>query len=251
MSNLKLQDKVAVITGGNSGIGRAVAESFAAQGAKVAIFGRNQETLNETAAALGDGHLAVQGDVTDLSDLDRLYTEVKQTFGRVDVLVANAGVAPAAPLEQVDEAFFDKVYNINVKGLFFTVQKALPLFSEGASVVLVGSVVSDKGMPGLSVYASTKGAVRTLAKGLSAELVPRGVRVNVLSPGPIETPIYDRMGLPAEALDEMSQQIVSQVPMGRFGSADEMAKAALFLASSDSSYVVGADLFADGGFATL
>lgn len=247
----KLKDKVAVITGGNSGIGRAMAEKFASEGAKVVIFGRTQETLDETVQALGEGHHAVQGDVSDLEDIDRLFAEVKERHGRVDVLVANAGIAPAAPLDQVDEAFFDKLYDINVKGLFFTVLKAVPLLGEGSSVVLTGSSVSYRGMGGMSVYGSTKAAVRYFARAFSAELVGRGIRVNVLSPGPIDTPLFDRMGLPEEDKEAMAEQIENQVPMGRFGSAEEMANAALFLASSDSSYVIGADLLADGGFATF
>ncbi len=248
---MKLADKIAVITGGNSGIGRATAEEFQRQGAKVVIFGRNRETLDETVDALGDGAVGVQGDVANLDDLDRLFAEVKERHGRIDVLVANAGIAPAAPLEHADEEHFDKVFDVNVKGLFFTVQKALPLLTEGASVVFTGSSVSYKAMANMSVYAATKAAVRSLARTFSAELLPRGIRVNVLSPGPIETPIFGRMGLPQEALDEMAQGITEQVPIGRFGSAEEMAKAALFLASSDSSYVIGADLLADGGYATM
>lgn len=247
----KLENKVAVITGGNSGIGRAIAEKFAAEGASVVIFGRNQETLDQAAAALGKGHLAVKGDVADLADIDRLYEEVKERYGRIDVLVANAGIAPMAPVDQVDEAFFDKLYAVNVKGLFFTVQKALPLLGEGASVVLTGSAVNYRGMPGMSVYGSTKAAVRYFARAFSAELVGKGIRTNVLSPGPIETPIFDRLGLPEEAQKEMASQIEASVPLGRFGTAEEMANAALFLASDDSSYVIGADLLADGGFATF
>ncbi len=248
---MKLEDKVAVITGGNSGIGRATAEEFQRQGAKVVIFGRNQETLDAAVQALGDDAHGVQGDVSRLEDLDRLFGEVKERYGRIDVLVANAGIAPPAPIEQVDEASFDQLIAVNVKGLFFTVQKALPLLTEGASIVFTGSSVTYRGMANMSVYSATKAAVRSLARTFSVELLPRGIRVNVLSPGPIETPIFGRMGLPEEALDEMAQGIAQQVPMGRFGSADEMAKAALFLASSDSSYVVGADLLADGGYATL
>ena len=248
---MKLENKVAVITGGNSGIGRAIAEEFQRQGASVVIFGRDQNSLDDTLAALGEGHHAVQGDVSQLADIDRLYAEVKERYGRVDVLVANAGIAPPAPIDQVTEEAFDRLFDINVKGLFFTVQKALPLFSEGASVVLNASAVTYRGMPGLSVYGATKAAVRYFSRALSAELAGRGIRVNTLSPGPIETPIFGRMGLPQEELDKMASGILDSVPLGRFGSADEMAKAALFLASSDSSYVLGVDLLADGGFATL
>lgn len=248
---MKLENKIAVVTGGNSGIGRAIAEEFAREGAKVVVFGRNQETLDETVRALGDGHAAVRGDIAKLEDIDRLLGEVKERFGRIDVLVANAGIAPVAPVDQVDEASFDQLFGVNVKGLFFTVQKAVPLLAEGASVILNASSVTYRGLAGMSVYGATKAAVRYFARSLAAELLPRGIRVNALSPGPIETPIFGRMGLPAEQLEEMAAGIQSQVPMGRFGQADEMAKAALFLASSDSSYVVGADLLADGGFATI
>ena len=247
----KLNQKIAVITGGNSGIGRSIAERFAAEGAAVVVFGRNQETLDQTATALGEGHLAVQGDVSDATDLDRLFARVKEAYGRIDVLVANAGIAPLTPLDQVDEAYFDRLFGVNVRGLFFTVQKAIPLLAEGSSVVLTGSTVTHRGMPGMSVYGATKAAVRYLARAFSAELLARGIRVNVLSPGPIETPILDRMGLPQEAKNEMAQQIESQVPIGRFGKPEEMASAALFLASDDSSYVLGADLLADGGYSTL
>jgi len=248
---MKLENKIAVVTGGNSGIGRAIAEEFAREGAQVVVFGRNQETLDETVRALGDGHVAVRGDIANLEDIDRLLGEVKERYGRIDVLVANAGIAPVAPLDQVDEAAFDQLFGVNVKGLFFTVQKAVPLLAEGASVILNASSVTYRGMAGLSVYGATKAAVRYFARSLAAELLPRGIRVNALSPGPIETPIFGRMGLGAEQLEEMAAGIQSRVPMGRFGQADEMAKAALFLASSDSSYVVGADLLADGGFASI
>ena len=248
---MQLENKVAVITGGNSGIGRAIAEEFQRQGASVVIFGRDQNSLDDTLTALGEGHHAVQGDVSQLTDIDRLYAEVKERYGRVDVLVANAGIAPPAPIDQVTEEAFDRLFDINVKGLFFTVQKALPLFSEGASVVLNASAVTYRGMPGLSVYGATKAAVRYFSRALSAELAGRGIRVNTLSPGPIETPIYGRMGLPEEELNKMASGILESVPLGRFGTSEEMAKAALFLASSDSSYVLGVDLIADGGFATL
>lgn len=248
---MKLENKIAVVTGGNSGIGRAIAEEFAREGAKVVVFGRNQETLDETVRALGDGHVAVRGDVANLEDIDRLLGEVRERYGRIDVLVANAGIAPVAPVDQVDEATFDQLFGVNVKGLFFTVQKAVPLLAEGSSVILNASSVTYRGLAGLSVYGATKAAVRHFARSLAAELLPQGIRVNALSPGPIETPIFGRMGLPAEQLEEMAAGIQSQVPMGRFGQADEMAKAALFLASSDSSYVVGADLLADGGFASI
>lgn len=248
---MKLENKIAVVTGGNSGIGRAIVDELVAEGAHVWVLGRDQGTLDAVAEAHGDKVRIVQGDVKSLADLDRLYEGVQAEHGRVDVLVANAGVAPGLPVPQVDEDHFDHVFDVNVKGLFFTVQKAIPLLSEGASVVLTGSTVIHRGMAGMSVYAATKGAVRSLARTFSAELVGRGIRVNVLSPGPITTPIFDRMGLDDESKAQMAESIRQQVPLGRFGESEEMAKAALFLASSDSSYVVGAELLADGGMSTI
>ena len=247
MSN-SLQNKVAVVTGGNSGIGLASAKRFRDEGAKVAIFGRSAETLQSAAAELGaDGH-AVRGDVTSIPDLDRLFAETAEHFGKIDVLVVNAGIASVAPLEVADEALFDRIADINFKGAFFTVQRALPHLADGASIILVSSVVNQMGLEGFSVYAATKAAVRSLARSFAAELKGRGIRVNMLSPGPIETPIYNRMGLAPEAVEAFGADIAGQVPLGRFGSAEEMAGAALFLASADSSYVNGAELTADGGF---
>ncbi|MEM7052853.1 MAG: SDR family oxidoreductase [Acidobacteriota bacterium] len=248
---MKLNDKVAVITGGNSGIGRASALDFQREGAKVVVFGRNQTTLDEVVAELGENGLAVQGDVASLADLDRLYAATAERFGKIDVLFVNAGIAPPAPLEETTEEHFDRVSDINFKGAFFTIQKALPHLAEGASVIITASIAAYKGLAGMSVYAATKAAVRSLARTLSVELLPRGVRVNVLSPGPIETPIYDRMGLPAEAVQEFGKQVLDATPMGRWGTSEEMAKAALFLASDDSSYMAGSEIIADGGFATL
>lgn len=248
-STQKLAGKTAVITGGNSGIGRATAELYAREGARVAIFGRNQATLDEALAGFeGDGHLAIQGDVASLADLDGLFAEVGEAFGHVDILVANAGVAPTSPLVEADEAHFEQIFGVNVKGLYFTVQKALPLLTEGASIVLTGSTVAHKGLPGMSVYSASKAAVRSLARTFAAELAERKIRVNTLSPGPVDTPIYGRMGRPQEEMEEFGRHIASQVPLGRFGESDEMATIALFLGSSDSSYVTGSDLVADGGF---
>ncbi|MEM7483192.1 MAG: glucose 1-dehydrogenase [Acidobacteriota bacterium] len=248
---MKLEGKVAVITGGNSGIGLASAQEFRRQGAKVVIFGRDQETLDSALASLGDGAHAVRGDVTSMADLDRLYAETVERFGKIDVLFANAGVAPPVPFADTSEEQFDFVSNVNFKGVYFTIQKALEHLNDGASVVITASIVAYKGFPGMSVYGATKAAVRSLARSLSAELLPRGIRVNVLSPGPVETPIYDRMGMPEEAADAFEQQIIDSTPMGRFGKSEEMATAALFLASSDSSYLVGAEIIADGGLATM
>ncbi len=248
---MKLQGKVAVVTGGNSGIGLAIAREFTEQGADVVVFGRNAETLDEAVQSIGNGTLGVQGDVTRLDDIDRLYQETVARFGKIDILVANAGIARPAPLDLTDEALFDLTSDINFKGAFFTVQKAVPHLNDGASIILVTSAGNVKGLPNFSVYVATKAAVRSLARSFSAELLPRGIRVNALSPGPIETPIFGRMGLPEEAMDGIAAQMTEMIPLKRFGQPEEMAKAALFLASSDSSYVVGAELVADGGLSQL
>lgn len=246
-TTMRLQDKVAVITGGNSGIGLGVADEFSKQGANVVIFGRSQESLDNAVNHIGNGTLAVQGDVTSLDDLGRLFQSTSEQFGKIDVLVVNAGVVQPSPVDQTDEANFDFHSNINFKGAFFTVQQALPYLKDGASVILNSSVANAVGMPGMAVYAATKAAVRSLARTMTAELAHRGIRVNTLSPGPIETPIWGRTGMPEQDLQDMSSTIQSQVPLGRFGSVSEMAKAALFLASDDSSFVAGAELAADGG----
>ncbi len=248
---MKLQGKVAVVTGGNSGIGLAITREFTEQGAHVVVFGRNAETLDEAVQSIGNGTLGVQGDVTRLADLDRLYQETVARFGKIDILVANAGIARPAPLDRTDEALFDLTSDINFKGAFFTVQKAVPHLNDGASIILVTSAGNVKGLPNFSVYVATKAAVRSLARSFSAELLPRGIRVNALSPGPIETPIFGRMGLPEEAMDGIAAKMTEMLPIKRFGKPEEMAKAALFLASSDSSYVVGAELVADGGMSQL
>ena len=248
---MKLQGKVAVVTGGNSGIGLAIAREFTEQGANVVIFGRNAETLNVAARTIGNGTLGVQGDVTRLADLDRLFQETVARFGKIDILVANAGIAQPAPLDLTDEALFDRTSDVNFKGAFFTVQKAVPHLNEGASIILVTSAGNVKGMPEFSVYVATKAAVRSLTRSFAAALLPQGIRVNALSPGPIETPIFGRMGLPQEAMDGIASQIADMTPIKRFGQPEEMAKAALFLASSDSSYVVGTELVADGGMSQL
>ncbi len=248
---MKLQGKVAVVTGGNSGIGLAIAREFTEQGADVVVFGRNAQTLDEAVRSIGNGTLGVQGDVTRLDDIDRLYHETVARFGKIDILVANAGIARPAPLDLTDEALFDLTSDINFKGAFFTVQKAVPHLNDGASIILVTSAGNVKGLPNFSVYVATKAAVRSLARSFSAELLPRGIRVNALSPGPIETPIFGRMGLPEEAMNGIAAQMTEMIPLKRFGKPEEMAKAALFLASSDSSYVVGAELVADGGLSQL
>lgn len=247
---MKLENKVAVVTGGNSGIGLATAKAFKDEGAKVVIFGRNQETLDSAAQELGDV-LAVQGDVTNLADLDRLYAETVEKYGKIDVLFANAGVGKMAPVGAVDEAFFDQISNINFKGAYFTVQKAIDHLNDGASVVLTTSIVNEMGMDAFSVYSATKAAVRSLARSFSGELISRGIRVNAVSPGPIETPIFNRMGLSQQEIEGFGASILSTHPMQRFGKPEEIASAAVFLASDDSSYVLGAELVVDGGMSQI
>jgi len=250
---LKLTDKIAVITGGNSGIGLATAREFQSQGAKVVIFGRNRATLDEAASRLGASVIALQGDVRRLADIDRLFEEVKARFGRVDVLVANAGIAKFAPVNMLSEALFDELNDILYKGVFFTVQKALPLMIDGGVIVLVGSADADKqGRVGTSIYTACKAAVRSLARSFAVELLPRRIRVNVMSPGMTETPIITREGGPlGVSPEELAARITSLIPMHRRGRPEEMAKAILFLACEDSSYCLGSELMADGGLSEL
>ncbi len=247
----KLDSKVAVVTGGSSGIGLATAQRFIADGAHVVITGRNQKAVDAAVTKLGDRATGIRGDVAILEDLDRLFAQVQEQFGRVDVLFANAGIAPFVPFESVTEDHFDRLFNINVRGLFFTVQKALPLLSEGASVILNASVVAQSGLPNTSVYSATKAAVRSLARTLAAELSPRGIRVNVVSPGLIETPLVGKLGLNQDELDAFAEQVVQQTPLGRPGKPEEVAATVAFLASDDGSYFTGAELVADGGIAQV
>ena len=243
----KLNNKVAVVTGGSSGIGFATAQQFIADGAHVVITGRNQETLDTAVAKLGDWATGIHGDVANLEDLDRLFEQVQKQFGRVDVLFANAGIAPLGPFETVTEEHFDNLFNVNVRGLFFTVQKALPLLSKGASVILNASVVAQSGLPNTSIYSATKAAVRSLGRTLAAELSPRSIRVNVVSPGFIETPFWGKVGLSQDEVEVFAKQVVQQTPLGRSGKPEEIAATVAFLASDDASYFTGADLVADGG----
>jgi NAD(P)-dependent dehydrogenase (short-subunit alcohol dehydrogenase family) len=247
----KLEGKVAVVTGGNSGIGLATAKRFATEGAKVVITGRRQTELDKAVAEVGHGAIGVQGDVSKLADLDRLYAVVKEKHGRVDVLFANAGGGSFAALGSITEEHFDKEFGINVKGLLFTVQKALPLFTDGGSIILNASIVSIKGMPAFSVYSATKAAVRSFARTWTVDLKDRKIRVNALSPGPIDTPGVDGLAGSEEEAQQFKAGMASQVPLGRVGAADEIAKAAVFLASDDSSFVTGVELFVDGGMAQI
>jgi NAD(P)-dependent dehydrogenase (short-subunit alcohol dehydrogenase family) len=243
----QLTGKVAVVTGGNSGIGLATAKRFREEGAQVVISGRDQKTLDEAVKVIGDGVVAVRGDVSKLSDLDKLYKTVSDKFGKIDVLFANAGIAKFAPVADSGEALFDEQFDVNVKGVYFTIQKALPLLNDGASIIINSSVVNETGMANGSVYAATKAAVRSFARTLTGELVDRGIRVNVVSPGPIVTPIFGRTGLSKEQVDEFAKGVVARVPMKRFGQPEEVASTVLFLATPESSYITGVDINVDGG----
>ena len=242
----KLAGKVAVITGGNSGIGLATAKRFVEEGAQVVIVGRRESELAEAAALIGSNVTTVAGDVSSLEDLDRLYAVVKEKHGRIDILFANAGGGTVAPLATASESHFDKIFDVNVKGLFFSVQKALPLFNDGGSIFMTGSVASVKGFPGYGVYAASKAALRSFARTWLNELKDRNIRVNVLSPGPIATPMQDQVLTP-----EAKQMFESLIPRGTMGRPEEIAAAALFLASDDSSFVNGLELSVDGGFSAI
>src|SRR5580658_9396847 len=239
----KLEGKVAVVTGGNSGIGLATARRFVAEGAYVFITGRRQAELDAAVKLIGKNVTGVQGDVAKLADLDRLYATVKQQKGRLDIVFANAGGGAFAPLGAITEEQFDKTFNSNVKGLLFTVQKALPLMVDGGSIILNASIVSIKGMPAFSVYSATKAAVRSFARGWTTDLKDRKIRVNVISPGVVPTEGYKtELGMTSEQIEQFGQQMSSQIPLGRVGTPDEVAKAVVFLASDDSSFISGIDL---------
>ena len=246
-----LEGKVAVITGGNSGIGLATAKLFQQAGAKVAISGRNQKSLDDAAKELGPKAITVRSDVSILRNLDTLFDTVTKKFGHIDVLFANAGIAKFAPVSDTSEAFYDEIFDINVKGVFFTIQKAIPFLNDAASIILNTSVANQSGLPNTSAYAASKAAVRSFARSIGAELAAKGIRVNVVSPGPISTPMYEKLGLPKEAVEAFAANIVSQVPLKRFGTPDEVANTALFLASSASSYITGVELNVDGGMGQI
>jgi len=247
----RLEGKVAVVTGGNSGIGLATAKRFRQEGARVAISGRSKKTLDEAVTAIGNGVLAIQSDVASLADLDKLYKEVADKLGKIDVLFVNAGVAKFAPLAETSESTYDEQFDINIKGAFFTIQKAVPLLNDGASIILNTSVADIKGNEGTSAYSATKAALRSLARTAAAELVGRRIRVNAVAPGPIVTPIFGRTGLPQEAVDEFAKQIVEKVPMKRFGKPEEVAATVAFLASEDASYITGVEINVDGGIGQI
>jgi NAD(P)-dependent dehydrogenase (short-subunit alcohol dehydrogenase family) len=251
----KLEGKVAVITGGSSGIGLATAHRFVSEeGAYVFITGRRQSELDAAVKQIGKNNnniIGVQGDVSNLADLDRLYATVKEKKGRIDILFANAGVGEFAPLGEISEAHFDKTFGINVKGLLFTVQKALPLFQDGGSIILNASIASSKGFEMSTVYSATKAAIRSFARTWTVDLKQHKIRVNAISPGPIDTPIFSSVIQNEEQIEQIKTSLVASVPLGRMGTPDEIAKAVSFLASDDSSYVTGIELFVDGGMAQI
>ena len=244
--------KVAVVIGGNSGIGLASAKAFAGEGARVVITGRDSDTLRAAAGEIGHGAVSFRSDIADLQQIETLFTQLRADPGRIDVLFVNAGIGAFLPIEAVTEADWDRIQDINLKGVFFTVQKALPLMSEGASIVLTGSIGALKGLPTGSVYAASKAGLRALGRSLAAEFVGRGIRVNVVSPGPIETPIIHRTGgLPPEAVPAMREQMIANTPMKRMGAPEEVAAAVLFLASDAAGFVTGTDFLVDGGVASF
>ena len=246
----KLAGKTALVTGGTTGIGFATAKLFQAEGAQVVITGRDPSRLQDAESAL-PGVAAVASDAGSLSAAADLAGQIEQRFGTLDVAFLNAGIARMAPAEQADEALFDAVFDINVKGVFFTAQKLLPLMNQGGTVIINTSVNNQMGMAGSSVYAASKAAARSFARTLAAEWIDRGIRVNAISPGPVETPIYTKLGMPQAQVEGIAQTLAGQIPMKRFGQADEIAKAALFLASQDSSFVLGQELVVDGGWTAI
>ena len=247
----KLEGKIALITGGTSGIGLATAKQFVREGAFVFITGRRQPELDAAVRELEEQAIGVQGDVSSLADLDRLFAKIKSEKGRLDILFANAGIARYARLGEISEELYDSIFNINVKGVLFTVQKALPLMPDGASIILNASIVATKGFSSNSVYSATKAALRSFARTWTTDLKERRIRVNAISPGTIDTPGLNDLLASAEAGQERVKMIHSSIPLARFGRPDEIASAVVFLASDDSSYITGAELFVDGGFAQV
>lgn len=243
----KLKNKVAVITGGSSGIGLATAKEMITNGAKVVIFARGKQALDEAVNELGPNSYAVQGDVSKLADLDTLFAATKSRFGGIDILHVNAALVKLAPLADTTEAIFDELINVNFKGAYFTLQKAIPYLNDNASVIITTSYFNGIGFGGSSLLSASKAALRSLARVASAELLSRGIRVNAVSPGAIATPVWGKIGLPADVLKSAAEAITNQIPLKRFGQAEEIAKTVMFLASDDSSYIVGHEICVDGG----
>ena len=247
----KLTNKVAVVTGGNSGMGLATAKLFAAHGARVAITGRNKASIEAAVTAVGNNAIGIVSDVADLKNIDAQYTQVADKLGKIDVLVVNAGIYVAGPTADFTEEMFDQVSDVNFKGAFFSIQRALPYLNDGASVIITGSAAGVKGFATLAAYGATKAAVRSLARSFSAELLDRRIRFNVLSPGPIDTPIIERAAASKEEADGTKAYMASIVPVKRMGTSEEMAEGFLYLASDDSKFFVGGELVLDGGVSTL
>jgi NAD(P)-dependent dehydrogenase (short-subunit alcohol dehydrogenase family) len=247
----KLEGAIALVTGGSSGIGLATARSFIEEGATVIITGRRQSALDSAVDMLGGSAIGIRSDISLLGDIDRVFEMINDSYGRLDILFANAGVGEFVPIEAVTEEHFDKTFGVNAKGTFFTVQKALPLMSDGSSIILNGSIAASKGFPSFSVYGASKAAIRSYARTWIVELRGRGIRVNVISPGTVPTPGYDTLGLSVEDMEEFIASQNAAIPLGRVGRTDEIAKAVLFLASRDSSYVNGVEFFVDGGLAQI
>jgi NAD(P)-dependent dehydrogenase (short-subunit alcohol dehydrogenase family) len=247
----RLTGKNVLITGGTTGIGLATAKLFMAEGARVAITGQDENRVAEARKALGPNAIAIRADVASTQDMTALASRLKTEFGGLDVIFANAGIAQPRPIGDVDDAHIDAQISVNFKGVVYTIQKMLPILRKPASIILTSTAMIERGVAGMSIYSASKAAVRSLARALSAELVERGVRVNVLSPGLTETPIYGKLGLPESAVQEWAGQLLTKVPAKRLAQADEIAKAALFLASNESSYVIGENIFVDGGMATV
>jgi NAD(P)-dependent dehydrogenase (short-subunit alcohol dehydrogenase family) len=247
----KLEGKIAVITGGSSGIGLATAKRFVSEGAYVFITGRRQKEIDTAVSEIGKNVTGIQSDVSNLADLDKLYNTVKEQKGHIDILFANAGIGEFAPLGEISEEHFGKIFGINVKGVLFTVQKALPLFQDGSSIILNASIAASKGIEAFSVYNASKAAVRSFARTWTVDLRHRQIRVNAISPGPIDTPAVEGLVQNKEQVEELKKNLINAVPMSRMGSPDEVAKVVSFLASDESSYITGIDLSVDGGMAQI
>jgi len=247
----RFEGKIAVITGGNSGIGLGTAKMFVQEGAKVAFIGRDQKTIDSTLEILGSGHLGYKGDVTSQTDLEGFFQAIKEKYGKIDTLFVNAGISKTASIANTSEAFYDEMFNINIKGAFFTVQHALPLMSKGTSIVLTSSIMAHTGMPDSSVYSASKAALRSFTRSFASELLPQGIRVNAVGPGPITTPIMVRNAEDPVAMAAMMEHVTGVIPMRRMGTPEEVAKAVLFLASDDSSFTTGIEIAVDGGMANI